>query len=89
MDLYNYGPLLTISRSLPRFLLYTRHGRFRWYIYIYIAAAVATAAIAAVVIADVTNRTELEAWVEIRQLKEFEVFNSLRLSIVLLIAIYY
>ena len=45
--------------------------------------------VAADVIADVANRTELKAWVEIRQLKEFKVFNSLRLSIVLLIAVRY
>ena len=41
------------------------------------------------VIADVANRTELEAQVKIRQLKEFKVFNSLRLFIVLLIAVRY
>ena len=51
------------------------------------------------VAADVTSRTELlvelaggtelEARVEIWQLKELEVFNSLRLSVVLLIAVCY
>ena len=45
--------------------------------------------VAADVIADVANRTELEARVEIRQLKEFKVFNSLRLSMVLLVAVRY
>ena len=33
--------------------------------------------------------TELEAWVEIQQPEELEVFNSLRLSIVLLVAVCY
>jgi len=33
--------------------------------------------------------TELKVWVEIRQPKELEVFNSLRLSVMLLIAIRY
>ena len=33
--------------------------------------------------------TELKAQVKIRQLKELKVFNSLRLSIVLLIAVCY
>ena len=32
---------------------------------------------------------ELEAWVEIRQLKELKVFDSLRLSIVLLMVVRY
>ena len=45
--------------------------------------------VAADVAMDVTNRIELKAWVKIRQLKEFKVFNSLRLSVVLLIAICY
>ena len=49
-----------------------------------IAADVATD-----IIADITNRTELKVWVKIRQPKEFKIFNSLRLSIVLLLAIYY
>jgi len=35
----------------------------------------------------ISGRTELKAWVEIRQPKELEVFNSLRLSIVLLIVV--
>ena len=34
-------------------------------------------------------RTELEAWFEIRQPKELKVFDSLRLSVVLLMAIRY
>ena len=34
-------------------------------------------------------RTELVAWVEIRQLEELEVFDSLRLSVVLLVAVCY
>ena len=41
------------------------------------------------VFAEVINKTVLKAQVEIRQLKEFKVFNSLRLSVVLLIAIRY
>ena len=44
---------------------------------------------AADVITDITNRTELKARVKIRQPKELKVFNSLRLSVVLLLAIYY
>ena len=49
---------------------------------------------AADVAADIASRTELEARVEIRQpeelkAEEFKVFNSLRLSVVLLMAIYY
>ena len=47
-----------------------------------VAAAVAAAA--ADVVADVADRTELEARVEIRQPEELEVFNSLRLSVVVL-----
>ena len=45
--------------------------------------------VAADVAADVAGRTELEAWVEIQQPEELEVFNSLRLSMVLLVTIYY
>ena len=41
------------------------------------------------ILTDVTNRIELKVWVKIRQPKELKVFNSLRLSIVLLLAIYY
>ena len=33
--------------------------------------------------------TELEAWVEIRQPEELEVFDSLRLSVVLLVTVRY
>ena len=45
--------------------------------------------VAADIITDVADRIELKVWVEIRQPKELKVFNSLRLSIVLLLAIYY
>ena len=45
--------------------------------------------VAADVAADVTNKTELKAQVKIRQPKELEVFNSLRLSVVLLLVIRY
>ena len=45
--------------------------------------------VAADITIDITNKTELKAWVKIRQLKELKVFNSLRLSIVLLLVIYY
>ena len=45
--------------------------------------------VAADVAADVTSRMELKAQVEIRQLKELEVFDSLRLSVVLLMAVHY
>ena len=48
-----------------------------------------TVNVTADVIADVANRTELKVQVEIRQPKELKVFNSLRLSIVLLLAIRY
>ena len=34
-------------------------------------------------------RTELMALVKIQQLKELKVFNSLKLSIILLMAVYY
>ena len=47
------------------------------------------AGIAADVAVDVANRTELKARVEIQQPEELKVFNSLKLSIVLLLAIYY
>ena len=40
-------------------------------------------------ITEFISRTELEVWVKIQQLKELKVFNSLRLSIVVLLAIYY
>ena len=40
------------------------------------------------VAADVAGRTELEARVEIWQPEELKVFNSLRLSMVLLLAIH-
>ena len=43
--------------------------------------------VAADVAVDVAGRTELEARVEIRQPEELEVFNSLRLSMVLLLAV--
>jgi len=36
---------------------------------------------------EITSRTELKAWVKIRQLKELKVFNSLRLSIVVAIEV--
>ena len=45
--------------------------------------------VAADITADVASRTELKARVKIRQPKELKVFNSLRLSIVLLLAICY
>ena len=45
------------------------------------------AGVAADVAADVADRTELEARVEIRQLEELEVFDSLRLSVVVLLAV--
>ena len=45
----------------------------------YVAAAVAAAA--ADIVADIANRTELEAQVEIRQPEELEVFDALRLSV--------
>ena len=38
---------------------------------------------------DIASRMELEAQVEMRQPEELKVFNSLRLSIVLLLAVYY
>ena len=41
------------------------------------------------VFADTANRTELKVRVKIRQPKELKVFNSLRLSIVLLLAVRY
>ena len=41
------------------------------------------------IIADVANRTELKARVKIRQPKELKIFNSLRLSIILLLAVRY
>ena len=37
---------------------------------------------------DITSRTELKARVEIQQPKELKAFNSLKLSIVLLLAVY-
>ena len=37
--------------------------------------------------ADVASKTELEARVEMRQPEELEVFDSLRLSVVLLLAV--
>ena len=40
-------------------------------VYVYIAAAVTIAA--ADIIADIANKTELKAWVEIRQPKELKV----------------
>ena len=43
--------------------------------------------IAADIAADIINRTELNVRVEIRQLKELEVFDSLKLSVVLLLAV--
>jgi len=33
IGLYSHSRLFAVSRSLPRSLLYTRHGWFRWYIY--------------------------------------------------------
>ena len=51
--------------------------------------AEAFADVAADIAAGVVGRTELEAWVEIRQPEELEVFNSLRLSVVLLVAVRY
>jgi len=52
------------------------------------AAAEATAEVAAEVLIKLTGGTELKARVKIRQPKELKVFNSLRLSIVLLVAVY-
>jgi hypothetical protein len=37
----------------------------------------------------ISGGTELEARVEVRQPEELEVFDSLRLSVVLLVAVYY
>ena len=56
--------------------------------------AEALADVTADVTADIAGRTELKARVEIRQpkelkAKELKVFNSLRLSVVLLIAVRY
>ena len=45
--------------------------------------------VAADVVADVADRTELEARVEIQQSEELEAFDSLRLSMVLLLAVCY
>jgi hypothetical protein len=45
--------------------------------------------IAANIVADIAGKTELEVRVEIQQPEELKVFNSLRLSIVLLIAVHY
>ena len=53
------------------------------------AAIDVTTDVAADITADVTSRIELKARVEIQQPKELKVFNSLRLSIVLLLAIRY
>ena len=47
-------------------------------VYVYIATAVTAAT--ADVVTDIANRTELKAWVKIRQLKEFKV---------ILITVYY
>ena len=44
-----------------------------------------SAEVLADVAADVADGTELEAQVEIRQLKEFEVFDALRLSMEVLV----
>jgi hypothetical protein len=54
-------------------------------------AIVATGVLAEVLAVEVTSEliAELKAWVKIRQPRELKVFNSLRLSVVLLIAIYY
>ena len=41
------------------------------------------------VLAKIASGTKLEARVEIRQLEALEVFNSLRLSVVLLVAVRY
>ena len=35
----------------------------------------------------ISSKTELEAWVEVQQPEELEVFNSLKLSMVLLVAV--
>ena len=53
------------------------------------AAADVAADVAADFATDVAGRTELKAQVKIRQPEELEVFNSLRLSMVLLLAVYY
>ena len=53
-----------------------------------VAAAVA-AEVLADIAADVAGRTELEAQVKIRQPEELKAFNSLKLSIILLMAIHY
>ena len=52
-----------------------------------VIAAETLAELVAELIAELVSRTELEARVEIRQLKELKVFNSLRLSMVVLLAI--
>ena len=55
-----------------------------------VVADVATkVVVAAEAVAEVAGRTELEARVEIWQLKELKVFDSLRLSMVLLMAVRY
>ena len=41
------------------------------------------------VLIELAGGTELKAWVKIRQPKELEVFDSLRLSVVLLIAVHW
>ena len=40
------------------------------------------------VTAEIINRTELDIQVKIQQLKKLKVFNSLKLSIVLLLVVY-
>ena len=47
-----------------------------------------TADITTNITTNITNRTELKARVEIQQPKELKAFNSLKLSIVLLLAVY-
>ena len=50
-------------------------------------AADIAADITADITTNITSKTELKARVEIQQLKELKVFNSLKLSIVLLLVI--
>ena len=53
------------------------------------AAAEIAAEIAAEVLVELAGGTELEARVEIWQPEELEVFDSLRLSVVLLVAVHW
>ena len=53
------------------------------------AAADITTDVTADIAADIASKIELKAQVNIRQSKELKVFNSLRLSMVLLMAVCY